>query len=138
MDASLLSGLLAERLVVAAGRDAEHVGRGGGDATRVRAGPAPPHAAQRRSEAVTLQRCVRRGASVGSERGGGQCGHRAWLAPLSPTCGMARCPPECLVPVVLGAGSPLWKPGSERRLRLLEARPLATGGVILRYVPATT
>jgi hypothetical protein len=42
------------------------------------------------------------------------------------------------VPVVLGAGSPLWKPGSERRLRLLEARPLATGGVILRYVPATT
>ena len=44
----------------------------------------------------------------------------------------------CLVPVVLGAGSPLWKPGSERRLRLLEARPLATGGVILRYAPATT
>ena len=44
----------------------------------------------------------------------------------------------CLVPVVLGAGSPLWKPGPERRLQLLEARPLATGGVFLRYAPATT
>jgi dihydrofolate reductase len=41
----------------------------------------------------------------------------------------------CLAPVVLGDGAPLWKPGFGRRLRLLEARALATGGVILRYAP---
>lgn len=41
----------------------------------------------------------------------------------------------CLAPVVLGMGVPLWKPGPQRRLKLLEARPLATGGVILRYAP---
>lgn len=40
----------------------------------------------------------------------------------------------CLVPVVLGAGHPLFKP-SDRKLdmTLLETRPLRTGGVILRY-----
>ena len=42
----------------------------------------------------------------------------------------------CLAPIVLGKGIPLFKPGSEsRRLKLLEARSLATGGVILRYAP---
>lgn len=42
----------------------------------------------------------------------------------------------CIVPVVLGNGSPLFKPGTERRrLRLLDSRTLATGGVILRYAP---
>jgi dihydrofolate reductase len=41
----------------------------------------------------------------------------------------------CVAPVVLGAGAPLWKPGPERRLRLLEARALATGAVVLRYAP---
>lgn len=44
----------------------------------------------------------------------------------------------CLAPVVLGAGQPLFKP-SDRRIdmTLLEARPLKTGGIILRYaVPA--
>lgn len=40
----------------------------------------------------------------------------------------------CVAPVVLGTGVPLFKPGSPRQdLTLLEARPLATGGVILRY-----
>jgi dihydrofolate reductase len=40
----------------------------------------------------------------------------------------------CVAPVVLGTGVPLFKPGSPlQNLRLLQARPLATGGVILRY-----
>jgi dihydrofolate reductase len=38
-----------------------------------------------------------------------------------------------LTPVVLGAGTPLFKPGAEIRTRLLEARPLKSGCVILRY-----
>jgi dihydrofolate reductase len=42
----------------------------------------------------------------------------------------------CLAPVVLGTGVPLFKPDAPRRdLTLLEARPLATGGIILRYAP---
>jgi dihydrofolate reductase len=42
----------------------------------------------------------------------------------------------CLAPVVLGAGTPLFKPQPERlMMKLLEARPLKTGGVILRYQP---
>lgn len=41
-----------------------------------------------------------------------------------------------LTPVVLGGGNPLFKPSQERlRLRLLEARPLKSGCVILRYEP---
>ena len=40
----------------------------------------------------------------------------------------------CLAPVVLGTGVPLFKSGSPRQnLMLLESRPLATGGIILRY-----
>jgi dihydrofolate reductase len=40
----------------------------------------------------------------------------------------------CVAPVVLGTGAPLFKPGSPRQnLTLLQSRPLATGGVILRY-----
>ena len=40
----------------------------------------------------------------------------------------------CVAPVVLGAGVPLFKPGRPRQnLTLLQARTLATGGVILRY-----
>ena len=40
----------------------------------------------------------------------------------------------CVAPVVLGTGVPLFKPGSPRQnLGLLQARALATGGVILRY-----
>jgi len=42
----------------------------------------------------------------------------------------------CLVPVVLGAGTPLFKPAERVNMRLLEARPLQSGGVILRYQPA--
>lgn len=39
-----------------------------------------------------------------------------------------------LNPLVLGGGNPLFKPEPERmKLRLLEARPLASGVVILRY-----
>lgn len=42
----------------------------------------------------------------------------------------------CLAPVVLGAGTPLFKTQPERMtMKLLEARPLKTGGVILRYQP---
>lgn len=40
----------------------------------------------------------------------------------------------CVVPVLLGNGNPLFKTRPERqRLKLLEARPLQTGGVVLRY-----
>ena len=40
----------------------------------------------------------------------------------------------CIAPVVLGTGTPLFKPGSPRQnLTLVESRPLATGGIILRY-----
>jgi dihydrofolate reductase len=43
----------------------------------------------------------------------------------------------CVVPVVLGAGTPLFKPSPNRtRLHLLETRPLRGGGVILRYANA--
>ena len=42
----------------------------------------------------------------------------------------------CLVPVILGQGNPLFKPGQEKiAMKLLETRPLKTGGVILRYQP---
>ena len=42
-----------------------------------------------------------------------------------------------LAPVLLGGGTPLWKPGTEQvRLRLLEARPVGAGGLLLRYEPA--
>lgn len=45
----------------------------------------------------------------------------------------------CLVPVVLGAGNPLFKPADESlKMRLLETRPLTTGGIILRYAPDST
>jgi dihydrofolate reductase len=39
-----------------------------------------------------------------------------------------------LVPLVLGGGNPLFKPGAARtRMKLLDARPLGNGCVILRY-----
>jgi dihydrofolate reductase len=42
----------------------------------------------------------------------------------------------CLAPVVLRAGTPLFKTGGARvDLTLLESTPLATGAVILRYGP---
>lgn len=42
-----------------------------------------------------------------------------------------------LNPLVLGGGNPLFKPNPERlRMRLLEARPLKSGVVLLRYQPA--
>ena len=41
-----------------------------------------------------------------------------------------------LNPIVLGEGSPLFKPGTDTTtMRLLEARPLQTGCVLLRYAP---
>ena len=40
----------------------------------------------------------------------------------------------CLAPIVLGAGTPLFKASPETmKLKLIEARPLKSGGVILRY-----
>lgn len=45
----------------------------------------------------------------------------------------------CLVPVILGAGNPHFKPAAASvPMKLLEATPLTTGAVILRYEPATT
>ncbi|MDQ2080335.1 dihydrofolate reductase family protein [Xanthobacteraceae bacterium Astr-EGSB] len=42
-----------------------------------------------------------------------------------------------LSPHVLGGGTPLFKPSSRRlKLTLVDAKPLSTGIVILRYVPA--
>lgn len=44
-----------------------------------------------------------------------------------------------LAPVVLGQGSPLFKAESGKaNLKLIEARTLATGCVLLRYAPLTT
>src|SRR5437867_3165176 len=44
-----------------------------------------------------------------------------------------------LTPLLLGRGNPLFKANSERiRMKLLEARPLKSGGVILRYQPERT
>ena len=44
----------------------------------------------------------------------------------------------CIVPVVLGAGTPLFKPSvAGKRLELKGSRQLASGGVIVEYGPAT-
>jgi dihydrofolate reductase len=43
-----------------------------------------------------------------------------------------------LTPVILGSGNPLFKPNTPRlNLKLLEARPLTSGVIILRYQPAS-
>jgi dihydrofolate reductase len=43
-----------------------------------------------------------------------------------------------LTPVILGAGNSLFKPSPDKLpMRLLEAKPLKSGGVILRYRPDT-
>ena len=43
----------------------------------------------------------------------------------------------CVAPVLLGQGTPLFNPSSRpHKLKLLDARPLSVGAVILRYVPA--
>ncbi|MEK1932001.1 MAG: dihydrofolate reductase family protein [Pararhizobium sp.] len=40
----------------------------------------------------------------------------------------------CVVPVLLGRGTPLFKSADrQKRLKLIESRPLQSGGVILRY-----
>jgi dihydrofolate reductase len=42
-----------------------------------------------------------------------------------------------LNPLILGGGNPLFKPSPDRmKLKLMEARPLKSGVVILRYQPA--
>src|SRR6202049_5050316 len=39
-------------------------------------------------------------------------------------------------PIILGGGTPLFKPGERVKLKLLDAKPLSTGIAILRYEPA--
>ena len=39
----------------------------------------------------------------------------------------------CVVPVMIGKGTPLFKEGRAVDLTLTEARPLQTGGVVVRY-----
>jgi dihydrofolate reductase len=42
-----------------------------------------------------------------------------------------------VAPILLGQGTPLFKPSSQRhKLKLLDARALSVGAVILRYAPA--
>ena len=40
-----------------------------------------------------------------------------------------------ICPVILGGGTPLFKPGATRKLKLIEAKALSTGVVINRYLP---
>jgi dihydrofolate reductase len=40
-----------------------------------------------------------------------------------------------LNPIILGAGTPLFKPGERSKLKLLDARALASGITVLRYEP---
>jgi dihydrofolate reductase len=40
-------------------------------------------------------------------------------------------------PIILGGGTPLFKPGERVKLKLLDTRTLSTGTVFLRYAPAT-
>lgn len=42
----------------------------------------------------------------------------------------------CSAPVSLGAGTPLFKPGHRQGFKLLEARPLASGGLLAFYAIA--
>lgn len=42
-----------------------------------------------------------------------------------------------LNPIILGGGTPLFKPGAHVKLNLLESRALSNGVVILRYAPVT-
>jgi dihydrofolate reductase len=39
-------------------------------------------------------------------------------------------------PIILGGGTPLFKPGERVKLKRLDVKPLSTGIVILRYEPA--
>jgi dihydrofolate reductase len=41
-----------------------------------------------------------------------------------------------LNPIILRGGTPLFKPGEKLKLKLIDSRPMSTGIVILRYVPA--
>jgi dihydrofolate reductase len=41
-----------------------------------------------------------------------------------------------VTPHFLGGGTPLFKPGARRKLRLLEASPHSNGVVLMRYAPA--
>ncbi len=43
----------------------------------------------------------------------------------------------CVVPVILGEGTPLFKRGEERRMELLSVMPLSTGATMHRYRPVS-
>jgi dihydrofolate reductase len=42
----------------------------------------------------------------------------------------------CVVPRILGGGTPLFRQGERQKLKLLDAKPLSAGAAILRYEPA--
>ena len=42
----------------------------------------------------------------------------------------------CVVPRLIGSGTPLFKPGAQQKLALTDTQTLPNGGVILRYQPA--
>jgi dihydrofolate reductase len=39
-------------------------------------------------------------------------------------------------PIILGGGTPLFKPGEKVKFRLIDSKPLSTGIVLARYAPA--
>ncbi|WP_404405449.1 dihydrofolate reductase family protein [Pelagibacterium halotolerans] len=41
----------------------------------------------------------------------------------------------CIAPILLGKGTPLFRTSTVTPLKLTEARPLETGGILARYVP---
>jgi dihydrofolate reductase len=74
----------------------------------------------------------------------GPCHHASSLCPICSADLADSLIPHDLIdefrialnPIILGGGTPLFKPGEKRKLKLVDSRPLTNGIVILRYVPA--